>query len=221
MGTPMRVPIDLSKGATAPVILAMMAFYDNWTVGPWVYLGLHGTYGLMWVLKSQMFPDPQWEKELPLHKAVGVFFALWFYWVGGWLLISGGAVPPGPLIAGSIAANALGTFLVFGADAQKYFVLKARRGLITDGFFARTRNPNYLGEMLIYGSFAAICMHWVPWVICGLYWGLVFFPNMWRKDASMSRYPEWDWYTARTGMLLPMLVQPDAEKPAAASKAAK
>ena len=209
--TPMRVPIDLSKGLTAPVVLGMMAWYDNWTVGPFVYLALHGMYGVMWVLKSWSFPDPNWERPVPLWQAVGVFFALWFYWVGGWLLISGGAIPPNPLIAACVAANALGTFLVFGADAQKYFVLKARRGLITDGFFARTRNPNYLGEMLVYGSFAAISMHWVPWVICGIYWGFVFFPNMWRKDASMSRYPEWDWYVRRTGMLLPMPWQPDEE----------
>ena len=39
---------------------------------------------------------------------------------------------------------------------QKYFVLRARRGLITDGLFSRCRNPNYLGEMMIYGSFASM-----------------------------------------------------------------
>ena len=138
-----------------------------------------------------------------------MFVALWFYWLAGFLLIAGGHVPPNWLICACIAANVMGTFLVFGSDAQKYFVLKARRGLITDGFFSRTRNPNYLGEMLIYGSFAALSMHWIPWVICGIYWGAVFFPNMWKKDASMSRYPEWEWYVRRTGLLLPKIVQPD------------
>ena len=218
----MKHPIDLSKGLTAFVILGMMAVYDNWTLGPWVYLALHGTYGVLWVTKSQLFPDPQWERPLPLHLAIGVFFALWLYWLAPFLLISGGQVPPPPLVCACVAANILGTFLVFGSDAQKYFVLRARRGLITDGFFSRTRNPNYLGEMLIYGSFAALSLHWVPWVVCGLYWGLVFVPNMLRKDRSMSRYPEWAWYTARTGMLLPRLVAADTPRPhgpAAAPKA--
>lgn len=212
MTLPMRIPIDIAKGITAPVLFALMAAYDTWTAAAWVYLGLHGTYGVLWVLKSRFFPDPGWERQVSLLAAAGTFVALWFYWVAGWLLIAGGQEAPGPLIAAAVSANALGTFLVFGADAQKYFVLKARRGLITDGFFSRTRNPNYLGEILIYGSFAALSMHWLPWVICACYW-VYFFRNMRRKDASMSRYPEWAWYTARTGLLLPQWSQPDAPRP--------
>jgi protein-S-isoprenylcysteine O-methyltransferase Ste14 len=92
-----------------------------------------------------------------------------------------------------------------GADAQKYFVLRARRGLITDGFFARTRNPNYLGEMMIYASFAIVAGHWLPWLVLAWVWLGVFVPNMLRKDASMSRYPEWSDYKARSGLLLPRL----------------
>jgi steroid 5-alpha reductase family enzyme len=42
---------------------------------------------------------------------------------------------------------------------QKYFVLRARKGLITDGLFMLCRNPNYLGEMMIYGSFAGLPVH--------------------------------------------------------------
>jgi protein-S-isoprenylcysteine O-methyltransferase Ste14 len=148
-----------------------------------------------------------------MWKAVGVFGALWLYWLAPLLLIWTRAEPPGWLLCLSVAAMVLGTFTVFGADAQKYFVLKARRGLITDGFFARTRNPNYLGEMLIYGSFAALSMHWAPWLVCAAYWVGVFVPNMLRKDRSMSRYPEWAWYTARTGLLFPQPWQPAAAPP--------
>ena len=40
------------------------------------------------------------------------------------------------------------------ADAQKYFTLRLKRGLITDGMYRYIRHPNYLGEMMLYGSFA-------------------------------------------------------------------
>ena len=56
---------------------------------------------------------------------------------------------------------------------------------------------------MIYGAFAALSMHWIPWVVCALYWGAVFTPNMLRKDRSMSRYPEWKDYVAKSGLLLP------------------
>ncbi len=77
----MKHPIDLAKGITAPVILGLMWWFDNWTVGPWVYLALHGSYGVMWVVKSWTYPDPNWEVQLPLWKAAGVFVGLWLYWL--------------------------------------------------------------------------------------------------------------------------------------------
>ena len=87
---------------------------------------------------------------------------------------------------------------------QKYFVLRARRGLITDGFFSRCRNPNYLGEMMIYGSFASMVLRhpcwWFPWTWLAIVWSCLFYPSWLAKDASMSRYPEWPQYTAASGM---------------------
>ena len=46
------------------------------------------------------------------------------------------------------------------SDAQKFFVLQVRKGVIEDGPFARTRNPNYLGELLIYSGFVLASWHW-------------------------------------------------------------
>lgn len=209
--------IDAHKAMTAPVMLALMAFYNSWGLGAWVYLALHGSYGLMWLMKSHTYPDPNWEQRVPVWKGILMWVVLLAYWVPGWLVISRHVVPPAWLVAAAVVAMCFGTLLHFGSDAQKYFVLRARRGLITDGFFARTRNPNYLGEMMIYASFAALAMHWLPWAILAVFWLGVFLPNMRKKDRSMSRYAEWAWYTARTGMLIPKLVQPSEGKPVSTS----
>jgi protein-S-isoprenylcysteine O-methyltransferase Ste14 len=72
--------------------------------------------------------------------------------------------------------------------------------------FARTRNPNYLGEMMIYGAYALLVRHGLPWLVLAWVWGVVFVPNMLLKEASLSRYPGWSAYRAATGLLWPRLL---------------
>ena len=112
-------------------------------------------------------------------------------------------------LAGATVLYVLGVVLMMASDAQKFFTLKVRRGLITDGFFARVRHPNYLGEMMLYASFAVVAGHWIPWVVLAWVWGGVFVPNMLRKEASMARHPGWAAYRARTGFLLPRFGRSD------------
>jgi protein-S-isoprenylcysteine O-methyltransferase Ste14 len=57
--------------------------------------------------------------------------------------------------------------------------------------------------MMLYGAYALIVQHWIPWLILAWVWGGIFSVNMLMKEASMSRYPAWEAYKARTGMLLP------------------
>ncbi len=198
--------INVQKGGTLLFVLALMAATGNWGTTAWVYTALHGSYGLVWLLKDRLFPDPSWEKRVTLG---GAFMAwatvLGPYWLAPWLLVTSGLEAPPWRIGVSVLAYALGVVLMMGADAQKFFTLKARRGLITDGFFARVRHPNYLGEMMLYGAFALLSMHALPWAVLAVVWTFVFLPNLLRKEASMARYPEWAAYEARTGLLLPRL----------------
>jgi hypothetical protein len=47
-----------------------------------VYLALHGTYGLLWILKSRTFPDKQWEQPVPWSLGLATWALLTLYWVG-------------------------------------------------------------------------------------------------------------------------------------------
>lgn len=198
--------INLQKGLTAFVVIGLMWVYQNFTIGPWVYLALHGTYGLLWLLKDRLFPDKQWEQKISVVQGVFIGIILLSYWIAPFLLISRGVIPAAPLIAAAVALNILGVFLHYGSDAQKYFTLKYQPGLITEGFFARCRNTNYLGEILIYSSFALLAQHWVPFVILALFIAGIFLPNMRKKDQSLARYPEFAEYKARSGLLFPQLL---------------
>lgn len=205
--------INLHKGSTFLFVIALMWLYQNFTIAPWVYLALHGTYGILWLLKDRIFPDKQWEQSVPIGLGIAGFFIVCLYWVAPFILISSGAQPAPALIAAAAALNIFGVFFHFTSDAQKYYTLKYRPGLITEGFFARCRNTNYLGEVLIYLSFALLVQHWLPFVILAGFVLAMFVPNMLKKDKSLSRYSEFAAYRARTGLLLPKLLGIAVESP--------
>ena len=205
-------PINLSKGLTSFFVLGLMSVYENFTVTAWVYLALHGTYGILWLLKDRIYPDKSWEEEISIPMVIFIFFLVCLYWVAPFILISKNIVASSPLIGVVVAMNILGVFLHFSSDAQKYYTLKYHSGLITEGFFTRCRNTNYLGEVLIYGSFALLTQHWLPFVILGLFISLVFVPNMLKKDKSLSRYAQFEAYQQVSGLIFPKFLLSKSEK---------
>lgn len=207
---PAHLLIDAHKAATGPFVALLMWLYGNTDTVVWVYLGLHGGYGVVWVLKDAALPDRSFRRAVTPAGALAILGFLSLYWVAPFLLVSGlpggGWDPAGSAALGvAVGLHTLGLALMLAADAHKHAALRHDAGLITTGLFARVRHPNYLGEMLIYGSYALIVDHWLPWLILAAIWTLVFLPNMAAIDASLARYPGWPGYRERTGMLLPKL----------------
>ena len=195
--------INLHKGLTAFVVVGLMIFYDNFTVAPFVYLALHGTYGLLWLLKEKIFPDPYFKEKVNFLTSVTGFIFLGSYWVAPYILISSPKTVPDFLIAASISINIIGVFLHFASDTQKYFSLKLKKDLIKEGFFKNVRNTNYLGEILIYLSFAILSMSFIPFAILATFFFVVFLPRMIKKDKSLAKYPSFEEYKKKTGLILP------------------
>jgi steroid 5-alpha reductase family enzyme len=199
--------INFMKGASFPVILAMMAIFGQWqNTTAWIYLALHGMYGILWNLKSFIFPDKSWERVVGWRWSLISIFGLLAYWVAPWILTSQGVEDPLWLLGLCVALNLLGVFLHFVTDMQKYTALKIQPDrLITDGMMQYVRNLNYFGEFMIYFSLALMTMHWLPVVILLMYIPIYWLPNMRRKDQSLSRYPEFEEYESRTNLFIPYL----------------
>ena len=89
---PRKFYIDTHKGITFLVILGMIAAFNQWqNATAWIYLALHGTYGILWVLKSRIFPDRQWEQPVSVWRGVLYHWGgLTLYWVAPYLLTSRG-----------------------------------------------------------------------------------------------------------------------------------
>ena len=209
--------INFQKCGTFFFLAALMWYYADRTpaatsTAAWIYLALHGSYGFVWFLKDVAFPDPNWQQRITIGGGINAFLGvLGWYWVFGWLLISGASDPAYPLpdnawFALCISLCILGCVIMIAADAQKFFTLRVKRGLITDGLHKYVRHPNYLGEMMIYGSFALMVWHWLPVIVLAWVWLGLFAVNMHMKEASMSRYPEWAAYKQRSWWVIPFVL---------------
>ena len=96
---------------------------------------------------------------------------------------------------------------MIGADTQKFTQIKLKKGLVSDGFFARTRNPNYLGEILIYGGFGIVAKDTCSWVILITIWLVLFSTGMLQKELSLMRKEGWEEYKQRSLILLPRITK--------------
>ena len=203
--------INFQKTGTFFYILLLMYYFQNYSVVAYVYLALHGMYGFCWMLKHFAFPDQSWEKKVTVGGGLMAFvLVLGLYWVFPYLLISGILGPDQKMasltvLTTAISVHTLGVVIMMTADCQKYFTLKYHQGLIREGLFKYIRHPNYLGEIMLYASYAMIVQHWIPWAILAWVWIGVFLVNILQKEASMSRYPEWSEYKKQSGMLIPKL----------------
>lgn len=198
--------IDMHKFFTGPAVLAMMAKKGVWRSTPaWIYLALHGTYGLLWLLKSRIFPDKQWERPIPVWEGVFIIWgALSLYWVAPWIIVTRGVAPSPWYQAACVALYSLGVFLHFSADMQKHTHMKLSPGnLLSDGLWSRCRNPNYLGELCIYLGFTMMAQHWLPLTALAVMVVGYWVPNMRKKDASLSRHEGFKAWKERSAMFIP------------------
>ena len=186
--------IDTHKGMTPIFIIFLISIYSQWTnLDAVIYLALHGTYGILWITKSFIYPDKQWENKTSIWYGLFIWIGLSIYWISPYIIVTGKHFMPIILINNDIlylgfciSMFVFGIFLHFTSDMQKYVYLKLKPGnLITEEMFSRSRNANYLGELLIYLGFTLIAKDWLPLLGLMLFVFLIWIPNMIKKDKSL------------------------------------
>ncbi len=199
--------IDSNKGITFLVLLGMIIYYRQWNNSTaMIYLALHGTYGLMWVMKSRLFPDKQWEQHPTLGFGLLTWFALALYWLPGWLIFSRSLQAPAWLLAVCVSIYIFGVYFHFASDMQKYTSLELQpRTLITNKLFSLARNINYFGELLIYAAMATLAMTWIAYLPLLAFILFYWIPNIIRKEKSLSRYPNFNEYKHKVKSFFPFL----------------
>src|SRR5579864_4602249 len=81
--------INAHKVLVIPVVLGLMWSYGNWSAEAFVYLGMHGTYSLLWLVKESTYPDRRFQERQPIWIGVlFIFLPLAGYYAAPFLLIS-------------------------------------------------------------------------------------------------------------------------------------
>ena len=199
--------IDIHKGVTLFVVFFMIWYYkqfENYTA--LIYLAIHGAYGIMWVAKSIIFPDKTWESKCSIWYGFYIWFGLTLYWSSP-SIITSQSVEISPIYLGLVVfIFIIGSFLHFSSDMQKFIQLqKVPNKLISNGLFSHCRNTNYFGELLIYSSFVIMAKHWFPLLVLFLFITIVWLPNMYKKDKSLSKYPEFEDYKNKSYFFIPLI----------------
>ena len=83
--------IDFAKGITWLLVLFLINYFNQINnLTAWVYFCLHGSYGIMWVLKSYIFPDKTWESRVGIPYALLILLGLILYWAPAYIITSTG-----------------------------------------------------------------------------------------------------------------------------------
>ena len=203
--------INAQKTGTIFVMLLLMKYYNNFSTGAWLYLSLHGTYGLLWFLKDMVYPDKSFQNYLAIIPAILVSLFLLSYWLMGFEIMCGlgDQNPSGKKIFGCFFLFSFGNILMMCSDLQKFIVLKYKKGLIDDFFMKNNRNTNYFGEILVYLTFAIACGRKEGYIMLIIEWISFFGSRIYMKDLRLAKKHGFEKYKKNSYIILFKLFEND------------
>ena len=206
-----KYPIDFAKGITWLIIIGLIYYFNQSNnLTAWIYFCLHGTYGSMCVMKSNMFPDKTWERKAGIPYTLLIIFGLMIYWAPAFIITMTSHEASLQILVSAIILFSFGVYYHFVSDMQKYIFLKYNSGLITDGLWKQCRHPNYFGELLIYSSFLMLTIEsslwWLPVLILSIFIFIIWIPGMKRIDKSLSRFEGHEAYKNKTAFIIPYIL---------------
>lgn len=199
--------INLAKCLTIVCLLGFAAFYGISDLRSVLYLCIHISYCLWWLLEQWIFPQRReqlftqvvsWGQLIASLLLIGVVYSL-----PGLLAI----LNPNPIgyleIAIALPLFFFGSLINTAADVQKMVAKADGAKLVSDGAWRSIRHVNYLGDLMRYLSFSVVAgsiwAYGLPLMIAVIY---LFRINS--KEADMAqKYADFAAYTQRSARLIP------------------
>jgi len=199
--------INLAKSLTIFCLFGFALFFGIHDQRQIIYLCLHVSYCLWWLLEQVLFPQRRrqifTEKVgIPLIVVVLLFVGV-FYTLPGYFAFTN----PNPIgyvpICIALPLYFFGSLINTGADIQKMTAKNMGEGLVDDGIWRSLRYVNYLGDLMRYTSFSVIAGSvWAYILPCII--ALIYLQRINQKEQAMlTKYSEFEAYQQRSSRLIP------------------
>ena len=201
--------INVAKASTIGCLVALAIIYGVSGFRQLLYLCLHISYCVWWLLEQWLFPDRRryiFTEKTGILSAVFIFLYVGvFYAFPGYLAFTNPQPISDLTIVIALPLYIFGSLINTSADVQKMTAKSMGVGLVKDGAWRSVRNINYLGDLMRYTSFA---------VIAGSLWAyllpisvlLLYVQRILQKEQSMAdKYPDFAAYQQSSRRLLPWI----------------
>jgi protein-S-isoprenylcysteine O-methyltransferase Ste14 len=145
-------------------------------------------------------PVAEWSRiARRIRVPLGFVFAVFYFWLAQptWRSIAFGAV----IVVPGLVTRALASGHV-----------RKNESLATSGPYAYTRNPLYLGSLLIGVGFAVAARSWWVGISLVAMFFAIYLPVIKNEEAFLSeKFPEFEDYTRRVPRMLPRIVPARAD----------
>jgi protein-S-isoprenylcysteine O-methyltransferase Ste14 len=193
---PVHIIVNIQKGGTIFIMYLLMFYFNNYSTGAYIYLSLHGSYGIIWIIKDIIFPDKSMHVKTCFIPACALIGLLLLYWGIGFEMIYGLGIqePNNMRIFLCFIIYSFGLVFMLCADLQKYLILKYKKILVDSYFLAWNRNTNFLGEIMIYFSFAFNVGRIECYLLLIFVWSTFFVGRIYLKEKSLEKKKGYDLY---------------------------
>ncbi len=152
--------INVAKIVTIFCLIALALIYGVNDERQVIYLCLHISYCLWWLLEQWLFPQRRQqlftEKIGILTFLTVILFVGVFYSLPGYFAFTNSNPVTYLTIAITLPLYIFGSLINTGADVQKMVAKSMGSGLVKDGIWRSVRHVNYLGDLMRYTSFSVM-----------------------------------------------------------------
>ncbi|MEQ8963927.1 MAG: DUF1295 domain-containing protein [Coleofasciculus sp. C2-GNP5-27] len=201
--------INVAKIVTIFCLIALALIYGVNDERQVIYLCLHISYCLWWLLEQWLFPQRRQqlftEKIGILTFLTVILFVGVFYSLPGYFAFTNSNPVTYLTIAITLPLYIFGSLINTGADVQKMVAKSMGSGLVKDGIWRSVRHVNYLGDLMRYTSFSVMAGSLWAFLLPGVI-TLLYLQRISQKEQAMTaKYPDFAAYQQNSSRLLPWI----------------